>query len=140
MPLCKISEITLFCFSTRAKSHSKFSKCVIMHQQRNNNNLAIVFLLKVALSRYVKKSATLWKKHLILGLKFLPSTCFILCNHRSYIKDLVETTHLFLKMLEHFSKRTGHLVVQKKKKTTGRKKKTRNQGKIRVVMYFSHFY
>ncbi|XP_053408285.1 protein timeless homolog isoform X2 [Mercenaria mercenaria] len=47
---------------------------------------------------------------------------------RSYLKDLIETTHLFLKMLENFSKKTGHLVVQKKKKKTGgRKKKPRNQ-------------
>ncbi|KAL4229318.1 hypothetical protein ACF0H5_012360 [Mactra antiquata] len=47
---------------------------------------------------------------------------------RSYLKDLVETTHMFLKMLEQFSKKTGHLVVQKKKtKSGGRKKKAKNQ-------------
>ncbi|XP_041372172.1 protein timeless homolog [Gigantopelta aegis] len=39
---------------------------------------------------------------------------------RSYLKDLVESTHLFLKMLDHHSRQT-HLVVQKKK--TRRKKK-----------------
>ncbi|XP_060554622.1 protein timeless homolog [Ruditapes philippinarum] len=52
---------------------------------------------------------------------------------RSYLKDLIETTHLFLKMLENFSKRTGHLVVQKKKKkVVGRKKKPRKTGQGHV--------
>ena len=56
----------------------------------------------------------------------MPFVCILL--FRTYLKDLVETTHLFLKMLENFSKKT-HLVVQKKKKKTGRKKKPRNNGK-----------
>ncbi|KAL3836515.1 hypothetical protein ACJMK2_021941 [Sinanodonta woodiana] len=48
---------------------------------------------------------------------------------RSYLKDLIETTHLFLKMLEHFSKKTKHLVVEKKKKKKGgRKKKPESKG------------
>ncbi|KAK3595063.1 hypothetical protein CHS0354_043159 [Potamilus streckersoni] len=48
---------------------------------------------------------------------------------RSYLKDLIETTHLFLKMLEHFSKKTKHLVVEKKKrKKGGRKKKPESKG------------
>ncbi|XP_052803681.1 protein timeless homolog isoform X2 [Mya arenaria] len=42
---------------------------------------------------------------------------------RAYLKDLIETTHLFLKMLEAFSKNTGHLIVQRKKKKSGRRKK-----------------
>uniref|UniRef100_A0A8D2KU70 Timeless circadian regulator n=1 Tax=Varanus komodoensis TaxID=61221 RepID=A0A8D2KU70_VARKO len=35
---------------------------------------------------------------------------------RSFLKDLVETTHLFLKMLEKFCKGRSNLVVQKSKK------------------------
>lgn len=31
---------------------------------------------------------------------------------RSFLRDLVETTHLFLKMLERFSRNRGNLVVQ----------------------------
>ncbi|KAL5009791.1 hypothetical protein ScPMuIL_012096 [Solemya velum] len=42
---------------------------------------------------------------------------------RTYLKDLVETTHLFLKMLEKFCKGSKHFIVQKKKKKTQRKKK-----------------
>ncbi|XP_050343206.1 protein timeless homolog [Nymphalis io] len=40
----------------------------------------------------------------------------------SYLVDLVETEHLFLKMLEHFCKNTG-LVVQKKVRKKGKPKK-----------------
>ncbi|KAH3702538.1 hypothetical protein DPMN_077562, partial [Dreissena polymorpha] len=49
---------------------------------------------------------------------------------RAYLTDLIETTHLFLKMLEHFSKKTGHLVVQKKKR--GGKKKSKPARKATV--------
>uniref|UniRef100_A0A8D0GH46 Timeless circadian regulator n=1 Tax=Sphenodon punctatus TaxID=8508 RepID=A0A8D0GH46_SPHPU len=42
---------------------------------------------------------------------------------RSFLRDLVETTHLFLKMLERFCKGRSSLVVQ----VPGRKKKTQNQ-------------
>uniref|UniRef100_A0A8D0GCA5 Timeless circadian regulator n=1 Tax=Sphenodon punctatus TaxID=8508 RepID=A0A8D0GCA5_SPHPU len=44
---------------------------------------------------------------------------------RSFLRDLVETTHLFLKMLERFCKGRSSLVVQSKK--VKRKKKTQNQ-------------
>ena len=69
-------------------------------------------------------------------LKFWTFTHGIVCISlfRTYLKDLVETTHLFLKMLENFSKKT-HLVVQKKKKKTGRKKKPRNNGKWILQLY-----
>lgn len=40
---------------------------------------------------------------------------------RSYLVDLIETVHLFLKMLEHFCKKTG-LVVQKKVKKKSKSK------------------
>ncbi|CAL1528352.1 unnamed protein product, partial [Lymnaea stagnalis] len=39
---------------------------------------------------------------------------------RSYLRDLVESTHVFLKMLENFSK-SSKLVVQKKKKKKSKK-------------------
>ena len=41
---------------------------------------------------------------------------------RAFLRDLVESTHLFLKMLEHYAKSHTHLVVQKKKKKAKRKK------------------
>ncbi|XP_063423277.1 protein timeless homolog isoform X3 [Mytilus trossulus] len=42
---------------------------------------------------------------------------------RAFLKDLIETTHLFLKMLENATKTNSHLVVQKKKTKKGKKKK-----------------
>ncbi|KAJ0178758.1 hypothetical protein K1T71_005533 [Dendrolimus kikuchii] len=45
---------------------------------------------------------------------------------RSYLVDLVETVHLFLKMLEHYCKRTG-LVVQKKVKKKAKTKKQKSK-------------
>ncbi|XP_012938690.1 protein timeless homolog [Aplysia californica] len=45
-------------------------------------------------------------------------------SSRAYLRDLVESTHIFLKMLEHFTKGNKRLVVQKKSKGR-RKKKTR---------------
>ncbi|KAB5537051.1 hypothetical protein PHYPO_G00114380 [Pangasianodon hypophthalmus] len=43
---------------------------------------------------------------------------------RSFLRDLVESTHLFLRMLERFCKGRNNLLVQKKK--TKRKKKKKN--------------
>ncbi|XP_045685429.1 protein timeless homolog isoform X1 [Phyllostomus hastatus] len=42
---------------------------------------------------------------------------------RSFLVDLVETTHLFLKMLERFCRSRGNLVVQNKQKKKRKKKK-----------------
>lgn len=53
-------------------------------------------------------------------------TLSLLC--RSFLKDLVETTHLFLKMLEKMAKGSSNFVVQKKK--AKRKKKTKPKGAL----------
>uniref|UniRef100_A0A452URW2 Timeless circadian regulator n=1 Tax=Ursus maritimus TaxID=29073 RepID=A0A452URW2_URSMA len=45
------------------------------------------------------------------------------CQPRSFLRDLVETTHLFLKMLERFCRSRGNLVVQNKRKKRKKKKK-----------------
>ncbi|XP_051026494.1 protein timeless homolog [Acomys russatus] len=47
---------------------------------------------------------------------------------RSFLCDLVETTHLFLKMLERFCRSRGNLMVQNKRKKRKKKKKAQNQG------------
>uniref|UniRef100_A0A8C0XAH1 Protein timeless n=1 Tax=Castor canadensis TaxID=51338 RepID=A0A8C0XAH1_CASCN len=44
------------------------------------------------------------------------------CQPRSFLRDLVETTHLFLKMLERFCRSRGNLVVQNKRKKKKKKK------------------
>ncbi|XP_037370906.1 protein timeless homolog isoform X2 [Talpa occidentalis] len=45
------------------------------------------------------------------------------CQPRSFLRDLVETTHLFLKMLERFCRSRGNLVVQNKRKKRKKRKK-----------------
>ncbi|KAM6153293.1 protein timeless homolog isoform 2-T2 [Erethizon dorsatum] len=45
------------------------------------------------------------------------------CQPRSFLRDLVETTHLFLKMLERFCRSRGNLMVQNKRKKRKKKKK-----------------
>ncbi|XP_029338684.1 protein timeless homolog isoform X3 [Mus caroli] len=47
---------------------------------------------------------------------------------RSFLQDLVETTHLFLKMLERFCRSRGNLMVQNKRKKRKKKKKVQDQG------------
>lgn len=44
------------------------------------------------------------------------------CQPRSFLRDLVETTHLFLKMLERFCRSRGNLMVQNKRKKRKKKK------------------
>ncbi|XP_031205478.1 protein timeless homolog isoform X3 [Mastomys coucha] len=46
---------------------------------------------------------------------------------RSFLRDLVETTHLFLKMLERFCRSRGNLIVQNKRKKRKKKKKVQDQ-------------
>ncbi|KAG8314055.1 hypothetical protein J6590_101372 [Homalodisca vitripennis] len=48
---------------------------------------------------------------------------------RSYLKDLVETAHIFLKMLEHFCSRHQNLIVQGKAKKRNQKKKKKSTPK-----------
>ncbi|KAL8620146.1 hypothetical protein ACOMHN_048090 [Nucella lapillus] len=51
-------------------------------------------------------------------------------NSRSYLKDLVETTHLFLRMLEKHAKGNNHVVVRGKKgKNKKKSKKAKAAGK-----------
>ncbi|XP_077769519.1 protein timeless homolog isoform X1 [Canis aureus] len=49
------------------------------------------------------------------------------CQPRSFLRDLIETTHLFLKMLERFCRSRGNLVVQNKQKKRKKKKKAVGQ-------------
>ncbi|KAM5287939.1 protein timeless homolog [Ctenodactylus gundi] len=45
------------------------------------------------------------------------------CQPLSFLRDLVETTHLFLRMLERFCRNRGNLMVQNKRKKRKKKKK-----------------
>ena len=46
---------------------------------------------------------------------------------RSFLKDLVETSHLFLKMLEHFTCNANLVVLRKRKKMRKRKQTAQPQ-------------
>ncbi|XP_063619541.1 protein timeless homolog [Cydia splendana] len=76
----------------------------------------------------VKESAKVLKSNIFYVLEyreFILTTCLSYDENkmpRSYLVDLVETVHLFLKMLEHYVKKTG-LVVQKKVKRKAKSKK-----------------
>ena len=54
------------------------------------------------------------------------------CDSRAYLKDLVETTHLFLRMLEKFTKTNNHLIVQAKKR---KRRKKAKKGIGGIVLY-----
>jgi len=48
---------------------------------------------------------------------------------RTYLRDLVEATHLFMKMLERHCDRHSHLVVQRRKKKVRPRKRPTKKGK-----------
>ncbi|KAJ8733265.1 hypothetical protein PYW08_001563 [Mythimna loreyi] len=78
----------------------------------------------------VKESAKVLKSNIFYVLEYREFIISTFLNYdenkmpRSYLVDLMETVHLFLKMLEHYCKKTG-LVVQKKvrKKAKSKPKK-----------------
>ncbi|XP_022825293.1 protein timeless homolog [Spodoptera litura] len=78
----------------------------------------------------VKESAKVLKSNIFYVLEYREFIIATVLNYdenkmpRSYLVDLIETVHLFLKMLEHYCKKTG-LVVQKKvrKKAKSKPKK-----------------
>nr|QCH40580.1 timeout [Chilo suppressalis] len=89
----------------------------------------------------VKESAKVLKSNIFYVLEYREFILHTFLNYddnkmpRSYLVDVLEMVHLFLKMLEHYCKKTG-LVVQKKvrKKTKSKSSKKRKQAVVpRVV-------
>lgn len=83
----------------------------------------------------VKKSARVIKSNVFYVLEYREMCLVLLQNYCetqhsiSYLKDLVETTHIFLKLLEQFCKSNRHVVVQKTvrcKSSTKKKPKTKS--------------
>lgn len=80
-------------------------------------------------NRQLVESAKVIKNNIFYMMEFRDTFLTLLrkfnesVQSRSFLKDLVETTHLFLKMLEKMSKGSSNFVVQKKK--AKRKKKTK---------------
>ncbi|XP_013165122.1 PREDICTED: protein timeless homolog isoform X1 [Papilio xuthus] len=89
----------------------------------------------------VKESAKVLKSNIFYVLEYREFILYTFLNYddnkmpRSYLVDLVETVHLFLKMLEYYCKKTG-LVVQKKvrKKSKSKKKKLHLQKAKQVAV------
>ncbi|XP_045765295.1 protein timeless homolog isoform X2 [Maniola jurtina] len=82
----------------------------------------------------VKESAKVLKSNIFYVLEYREFILSIFLNYdenkmpRSYLVDLIETIHLFLKMLEHYCKKTGLMVqkkVRRKAKTKSKKQKSR---------------
>ncbi|XP_039749472.1 protein timeless homolog [Pararge aegeria] len=75
----------------------------------------------------VKESAKVLKSNIFYVLEYREFILSIFLNYdenkmpRSYLVDLIETIHLFLKMLEYYCKKTG-LMVQKKVRRKAKKK------------------
>ncbi|XP_041971304.1 protein timeless homolog [Aricia agestis] len=78
----------------------------------------------------VRDSAKVLKSNIFYVLEYREFILSIILNYdenkmpRSYLVDLVETVHLFLKMLEHYCKKTGLVVQKKVRKKAKPKKKT----------------
>ena len=77
----------------------------------------------------VKKSARVIKSNVFYVLEYREMCLVLLQNYNeaqhslSYLKDLVETTHIFLKLLEQFCKVNRHVVVQRKVRSKSKSKK-----------------
>ena len=77
----------------------------------------------------VKKSARVIKSNVFYVLEYREMCLVLLQNYNeaqhslSYLKDLVETTHIFLKLLEQFFKVNRHVVVQRKVRSKSKSKK-----------------
>ncbi|KAI0224465.1 hypothetical protein LSAT2_024533 [Lamellibrachia satsuma] len=77
----------------------------------------------------LRDSANVMKSNVFYMLEYRDIFLMLLKNFdetkqsRTYLKDLVEATHLFVKMLESYSKCRSHLVVQRKKRNAGHRKK-----------------
>jgi len=80
----------------------------------------------------VKNSARVLKGNLFYVLEYREMCLVLLQNYKedqfsiSYLKDLIETTHIFLKLFQDYGKTNRHLIVQKKVRTIKKKKKKKN--------------
>ncbi|XP_068081977.1 protein timeless homolog [Anabrus simplex] len=76
----------------------------------------------------VQESARVIKSNIFYVIEYRELILTLMLNFdeikmsRGYLKDLLETTHIFLKLLEHFCSRSRGVVVQQKQKARSRKK------------------
>ncbi|KAI5614487.1 protein timeless-like isoform X1 [Silurus asotus] len=81
----------------------------------------------------IRQSANVIKSNIFYLMEFREIFLTLLRKYdermqpRSFLRDLVESTHLFLRMLERFCKGRNNLLVQKKKKRRKKKKSSTTQ-------------
>ncbi|XP_006741087.1 protein timeless homolog [Leptonychotes weddellii] len=91
--------------------------------------LATVNEMDMSLDEAVRESSRIIKNNIFYVMEYRELFLALFrkfderCQPRSFLRDLVETTHLFLKMLERFCRSRGNLVVQNKRKKRKKKKK-----------------
>ena len=83
----------------------------------------------------VRNSSRILKSNVFYVPEYREMCLVLLQNYKetqhsiSYLKDLVETTHIFLKLFEVFGKGNRHLLVQKKTKAPKKRKKSKPKKK-----------
>ena len=85
----------------------------------------------------VKKSARVIKSNVFYVLEYREMCLVLLQNFNEtqhslgYLKDLVETTHIFLKLFEQFCQSNRHVVVQKKARSGPSKSRVKKKNQKR---------
>lgn len=90
-----------------------------------------------AMDRYgsdeVKRSSRILKGNIFYVLEYREMCMVLLQNYKetqhsiSYLRDLVETTHIFLKLFETHAQGTRHFMIQKKVRARKKRKKTKSK-------------
>lgn len=86
-------------------------------------------------SQAVQNSSRVLKSNVFYVPEYRELCIVLLQNYKeskhsvAYLKDLVETTHIFLKLFEQFAKDNRHIVVQKKTKAARKRKKNKSKKK-----------
>jgi timeless len=103
--------------------HVVITEHVVSHMFDRNSDLITVFV-----------------GNLVYNHDFREVFCALLRNYeevksdKDYLRDLVETTHLFVKLLERYCKQTSNVLVQRKRRQRKGKKKKRRQNGRRVQL------
>jgi len=86
-------------------------------------------------SESIRNSSRVLKSNVFYVPEYREMCLVLLLNYKenqhslTYLKDLVETNHIFLKLFEQFAKGNRHLVVQNKSKVPQKRKKSKQKKK-----------
>lgn len=84
-------------------------------------------------SESIRSSSRVLKSNVFYVPEYREMCLVLLLNYKetqhslNYLKDLVETNHIFLKLFEQFAKGNRHLVVQNKSKVPQKRKKNKQK-------------